>query len=370
MQDRSASSTSHGLYASASQSIAALQAFSLKAYIKKITPFSVILANLQEKGLFTSISSIDYTMEDYLKHYFKEQNAFLSIPPVYLIAQPLPLCEKEGQDAVLTEEWLPLSELITCYLSLLLDVLNNKLAQKPYEKVRDQENVTEQVHALQAAKIALLLGMNLSDVLALLFHDIARPSVDDPLHGHSNHCQEGSIILSPLGLDIDYSGYHAVAKFLLSQSCSRYEYLISDVSKYTLNIQKNSFVKEAQGLNHLSPQGLATYLFQIMFMRLIDDMSKVPELELRKILKDKETEYLSNETISAMLEKQMALHLQREMEKSKNKTEIIEEIKAKLEAAISLMLRAKSYTNNPSLYENYEEVFKSLEENQSRKFSK
>lgn len=367
MQGRSFYTTSHVKFKSFSPSIAALQKYSLKDYISEISPFKTILAGLHKRGLFTHISAIDYTMNDFLKSYFEVQDlnerSFFLSTPVDLIAQPLPLPQEEGQDTVYTKELSSLFELINCYLAMLLDVLNNQLAQKPYEKISDKEDVTEQEHALQAGKMALLLGMSLSDVLALLFHDIARPSVDDPLHGHSNHCQEGSTILSPLGLSVDYSGYHALAKYLLSEFCPNYEFLISDVSKYTLRIQKGGLNKEAQGLNQLDAESLASYLFQIMFMRLIDDMSKVPEL----VLKEK-AQYFNNETILLMLKEQMITHLKEEMKNSKDTSETIAGCKAKLEAAISLMSRAKSQTNDPDLYEGYKDILEQRIEQRLRQF--
>lgn len=353
MQGRQPSlySNSSVFFESEFDDIRALQTSTLESYCETVANFSDILSLLHEKELFTHISATPYEMGHFLQTYFPVANQNLTVTPVDLIATPLAIAvEEEGR--FLAKECDSLALLVDCYLGIIMDVLNNKLAQKPYEKRCDQENVTEREHALQAGKIAYLLGMRLTDILALLLHDIARPSIADPSYGHANHCKEGRAILSPLGLTVDYSGYHAFAKFLLSQFCPAYKNLISNVSKYTLNIQKSTLFDEAKGLSHLHSQQLAHTFFQIMFMRLIDDMSKVPE----KLLTKKGASYFDDALILSMLKKQIVAHMHTEMDNSKDKGATLAAMKEKLEGALSLLLRAKAHSHHPELYEKYKDI--------------
>jgi predicted HD phosphohydrolase len=359
-QSASLNTTSSSLFKPVSQNVLALRKSTLAKYCSAMCNFSVMLEALQEQGLCKDHQPISYSMDDFLNTYFIDSSPFLSMSPIHLLANELSETVSEADD--IPEMFSSLSNEIDCYLAMLIDVLNNQLAQKPYENVCDNENVTEQEHALQAGKIALITGMHACDVLALLFHDIARPSVNDPLHGHANHCKEGGIILSPLGLEVDYSSYHALAKYLLYTFCPPYKELISTVSEYSLGIQKKNLQEQFMELNQLSSQQLAPFLFQIIFMRLIDDMSKVPALELRKITGDKQVDYFNRQMIEVMLKKQMMAHFHLLAHQSKNKDDSINQMKEKFDAAILLMLRARKYSNHSSLYEKYHAIIDLLEE--------
>lgn len=350
-------STTYGnssvLFPAVSANILALQESYLDLYCSNIEDFADILPILHKKGLFKHIEPIPYSMCDFLKAYFSDASPYARLSPMHLLAKPLPhsdffqpLAETDTVPALFTS----LSKPIHSYMAVLGEILNNQLAQRPYENLRDQENVTEQEHALQAGKIALLLGMQSSDVLALLFHDVARiPTADNALHGHSNHCEEGSTILSPLGLTVDYSGQHAFAKYLLYAFCPEYKALISPVSTFSLSIQEKKLQQSCLALQNMDAKQLANFMFQIMFMRLIDDMSKVPELELRKLLGGEKTDYFTSDMIQTLVKNQLFSTLKNLAENSNNAEETVRDMEAKLEAALSLMLKA------PDLYDKYKD---------------
>lgn len=334
-----------------------LDAFSLDSLFITLPSFSEMLTQLKAKGYFLNKVPLERTPEDFLKSYLGTQRDYLVCSPVQLLAQPLdPIVTTEMN---YPKEFFELFDKLNAYIAIVNDVLCNRLALKPYEKISDQENVTEQMHALQAGKISYLIHMPFGDVLALLLHDIARPSVNDPEHGHSNHCHEGSTILLPLGLPIDYSGYHAVAKYLLMEFCTPYQDLISPTSKHTLDIQLKPLLGTLKRLEDLPEHELSTFMYQIMFMRLIDDMSKVPPSAVNELCSES-ADYFEKQTIENMLHQQLCVHLNQRLASTTNLSLELQTMKASLDAALSLLLRAKDYSNNPNLYQTYEPVIHDL----------
>lgn len=301
----------------------------LASYCEKISSFSDILFSFQQKGLFKNTSDCSYTMSDFLKEKFI--NKTLDTP----ISQFL---NKELTPS--TDSLAPnLSSKTTAYVELIIDVLNNKLAYKKYEQVSDRESVNERTHALQAAKISSQIYNDPAEVLMLLLHDIARVSIDDATHGHKNHCVEGSRILAPLQLPMDFVGLHAFAKQLLFLFCPAYKQLISPASQKSLNIQEGSFAAVIASLENLPAIELAKLFYGIMFSRLIDDESKVPTDMVQ-------AQYHSTNAIRQLLSQRM---------------QNLPEDTAKLDDAIRLLLRAKENSNNPQLYEDFKEVFAPFE---------
>ncbi len=318
----------------------------LSFYTSNMPSFAVMLNELNKESIFLGKECISYTMEDFLKAYFKDSRSPLEEAPITLLTKPLKLVDiaSELSPTLCPKPFLKLVPTINLYIEMICDVLNNELAQKPYEKLADREYVTEKVHALQAGKISHHLTMAEDDVLALLFHDIARPSINDPEHGHSKHAQEGSIILAPLGLNTDYAGHHTFAKFLLFSFCPDYKALISTTSKHTLKIQCKDLSSQLSELNSLTSPELAFELYKIMFMRLIDDMSKIP---FSSALSEKEApEYFNNEHIKSMLHQQIYLYLYTIVDDSAS----LFAFEKKLTSALSLLQRAEKYSLNPGLY--------------------
>lgn len=361
-----------------SQNLLVLEEVTLQSFIDATPGFDEMLTKLQEKGFFKGKELIKYTMFEFIAELFDSNLPTMDTAAAQFLIQKFadgktPLTcltkieesdEKEEHETAETELlppkqlglFAPLAKEMNCYINLLYDVLDNDLAQKPYEKMQDQENVTEKQHALQAAKISFMLQMSLADILALLFHDIARPSVNDADHGHENHCMEGSTILDPLGLDIDYSGYHAFAKYLLFSYCPPYLGLISQTSVHTLAFQEKDWSAQIAGLEELDSPDLAKALFKIMLMRLIDDMSKVPESQLKNPYDESPPEYFDELQIKKMLRKQILTHLNKLATQSNNSEATIQEIKEKLESAMLLLLRAKDFSLHPGLYEQYADI--------------
>ncbi len=363
-REQSVFTSTSSLFKPPSPSLLAFQKTTLESYLSELPSFKEILTILNEKAIFLGKEPVQYRMDDFLATCVHLSNTNLNCPPVQLLAEPLSFATTPmstlTESEHLPEPCLLLADEIACYIAIIGDVLNNQLAQKPYEKAVDLEYVTEQEHALQAGKISYRLNMPLEDILALLLHDIARPSIDDPEHGHSNHCKEGSTILSPLGLAIDYSGYHAFAKYLLYTFCPSYKDLISKTSRRTLEIQLQDLALQLGELTDFPPPQLAFAMYKIMLMRLIDDMSKVPPSELNKRLDGGEPEYFNHQDIQNMLSKQMNRHLNRMIAQSTDITKTLKETKDKLDAALLLLLRARGYSTHPALYEKYHEVIEPL----------
>ncbi len=184
--------------------------------------------------------------------------------------------------------------------------------------------------------------------MALLLHDIARSSINNPQNGHTNHCKEGSVILTPLGLPTSYSLWHAYAKQRLTQFCPSYSQLISNTSKNSLLLQIPDI--SANELLH-DGQAFPYFIYKIMLMRrLIDDMSKVP-LDSEKDL------YFNNDDILILLKTQMQNRL------NEHKVSI-EDLDLELNSAISLLVRAQEYSNEDtafhSAYEQYADILSEI----------
>ncbi|KTC70237.1 hypothetical protein Lbir_1820 [Legionella birminghamensis] len=327
----------------------------LAVYWEELPDFPAILQKLRAKGYFEGQEAVDYTAADFLKE-FSLNEQMLKATPVELLCSPLTSLEVLTAECSLPSEFTELSPNIECYIEIINDVLQNRLAQKPYDNPSDQENVTEQEHALQAGKLGLLLFGCLEDVLGLLLHDIARPSINDPVHGHSKHCQEGSKILAPLGLKIDYAGHHAFAKYLLNLCCPSYKKLISDTSIFTLNIQEKGLAEEIKDLSSLDSTALARVFYQLMLMRIIDDSSKVSNIDLKRRLRGNHPEFFDSACIHSMLRRQIGLYLREKLGGNQPLEVIKTEIKSQLNEALFLLLRAKEASNAPQLYEKYESL--------------
>lgn len=362
--------TSVTLFQPLPQSLEALEKTTIEKILNEIPDYSVILAKLQEQGLFLDKTSSDFTIKQFIKKYFAEVSSILQSSSFELLTQPLRnliqsmLAPSDAYPLELVE--YALFPRVDCYIDLLNDVLENTLAQKPYEQLSDRENVTEREHGLQAGKIAVLLGMPLDDTLALLFHDIARPSVDDPKHADQHHALEGGVILSPLGLSIDYSSSHAFAKYILHTFSSSYRELISSTSLRTLALQSKDLPSQLGDLGSLDGDELAVAIYKIVLMRVIDDNSKAPTSELTKRLDGKDPVYFNHQQIREMLHKQMAINLFRITQKDGNKDEIIQQFEEQLNASILLLLRAEKYSLHPDIYKMHPTVIEELLPNDAK----
>lgn len=344
MLQRGQSVSSPGLFApSVHHNMKIMKEASLALFCSDIPAFNVMLEQLQNQGLFAGVHTAAYTLDEFLQRQYPLAAECFSFSPVCLVAHALPDLSREKAEWSLPGVCQPLAEKMEYYIRLILDVLDNRLAQRNYEAgLPDQENVSERVHALQAGKISLLMGMPQHEVLALLLHDIARPTMEDQHHGHVYHCEEGSVILAPLGLDTDYSWFHAFAKFLLNEFCPAYRALISPVSQLSLALQKDRFQRQLERLAALDARQLADFIHRIMFMRLIDDISKVPEAAL-----ETPAAYYDDGVIRGMLASQLQSHVSRpEMQSAQSLTEYAD----RLDKAISLLSRAKTFSNHPQLY--------------------
>jgi predicted HD phosphohydrolase len=354
-------SSSPVLFQSLPQSLIALEQTSIKKILNEMPSYPIILAQLQEQGLFLDKQPTDYTIQQFLETHLKtnlDQSSF------QLLMKPLPEQQSDKTRLALAVEYpkeLPHAGLrpkIDCYIDVLCDVLSNQLAQKPYEQLSDRENVTEREHGLQAGKIAYLLGMDLDDVLALLFHDIARPSVNDPKYADVHHAREGGIILLPLGLSIDYSSSHAFAKYILHAFSPAYRELLSATSLRTLSLQAKDLSGQLGELNALNDSQLADAIYKIVLMRVIDDQSKAPTAELTQRLQGNKPDYFTDEGIKKMLHTQMAMHLARLTKSGIEKT--MSSLEAKLDASIALLLRVKEHSLHPDLYEKHHQIIDSF----------
>ncbi len=330
----------------------ALKETCMETYLKALPDFATILGGLQSRGFFVGQETTSVNIHDFLQYLSPIPVRAMSLPPTQLLATPFALAHREhAMDALIELEALPpvyqvLNEEITAYIALIIDVLNNDLAQKPYEQINDRENVTEKEHALQAGKLAYMFGLRLDDILAMLFHDIARPSIDDSSHGHINHANEGSSILAPLGLGLGFCASHGFAKYLLMQFCPPYKKLISKASKHSLGLQTKHLDEETTTLKEMDPLSLAHNCYKLVFFRILDDMSKASKSILEIYLAGAEIEYFSNDLIKKMLIKQFCTRLK----KLPNTPSAIQEIKNCLSTAISLLGRARQYSQHPEIY--------------------
>lgn len=195
------------------------------------------------------------------------------------------------------------------YLTNLISALYNDLSKRFYDPKSGGENITEGEHAKQAAKIAIQLGLPLDDVLAMLFHDISRCTVDSVAHSNQYHSLESHIVITPLGLRLPFAKFHTFAKFLLQSSQKYSNDLLSPFSQQSMGIQKSYLAQHLRELQQ--QQHLHEFLYTIMLMRLIDDQSKLPMSHLN--LPDDE-ELLPRWLIEGMCVQQMQHHTTRLVE--------------------------------------------------------
>ena len=332
----------------------------LSQYCSQLPDFPSLLTKLKSKGQFLNTLPVSYNMSQFLEAKISNRH-FLDYVPRQLMSQPLPEVKlsatslyEEGKLKDSLKQKLPmafkgLANELAFYLLLIVDVFNNQLAQRNYEAgVPDQENVSERLHGLQAAKLAALFGLPQDVILAMLLHDLARPTHENATHGHSNHHLEGDLILAPLGLSLSYTRYHAYAKFLLSELCPPYQALLSPVSATSLSLQNKSMQDQLKKLEQLDSLSLANCLYQLMLLRLFDDLSKVPTMAL-----DKTVQYLNDSTISRMLVQQISQYLKAKVEDGKNVQAAVAVLEQQLELATELLLRPQAYSNNKNLYQEF-----------------
>jgi predicted HD phosphohydrolase len=333
-------------FATVPHNLTALSNSSLQMYLDRIPPIAQILERLIPGYLCENEFIKDYTIYDFLRERQYLANPFLMATPASMMQTDLPLTDDTRPTLLdCPDNMLPLRDKIQSYIHMIIDVLNNELADRMYEAgLPEQENVSERQHALQAGKIAILLRMLDGEVLEMILHDIARSTVDDAGHGHQHHCKEGDDIVAPLGLPTDYAWHHALAKHLLFEFCEPYQQLISQVSVLSLQVQKNKFAEQAKRLNMLSDEELGMKIYQLMLMRLIDDVSKVPDLLLTE-----KPNYLDDERLQNRLTKQMNLQLR--LLNARDDFEVaIGVFEKKLNLAIEHMQRAKGYSRHPEIY--------------------
>ncbi len=335
-----------------------LTADTLNSFTSQVAPFPNILKKLQEMTYFQDKTPVDYNFSNFLGSKIYESH-YLGCSATQLLGKSLPhsdiaIPDEAVVNRVLTQvppSFQPLVPKMEFYIHALCDVYQNELAKRNYEAgVPDQENVSEREHALQAGKISCVLGLSEDVMLALHFHDVARPTQADSEYGHVNHHDEGNRILSPLKLTVDYAWYHAFAKFLLKEFCPPYQRLMSPVSQYSLTKQAASFQAQVDKLSTLkSSNQLASTLYKIMLMRLIDDMSKVPRAELEK--DGKKIEYVEDHVIKQILARRVLQYCSVQMRQNSDEVASFER---KIDDALQLMLRAREYTTNPGLYEKFD----------------
>ena len=172
--------------------------------------------------------------------------------------------------------------LACAYVKSLMTVMTNELAGRAYEAgLPEAENVTEQMHGLQSASLALHYGLPLDYVVAAGLHDVARVTHPSDVYGHKHHAKEGHVLLLPLRLP-SYCKDHAFAKWLLNIASPLYrDRLISPVSKTSLKMQADDpnlkFADPLKRLAALSSEDQAFMCHSLMLMRLLlDDFAKVP----------------------------------------------------------------------------------------------
>jgi predicted HD phosphohydrolase len=316
-----------------------LKTKSIHSYVRDFSLYYKILQTLRWKGMFLN-HSVPETGLPPLKLNHQE------LTPLALLALPLDTSKIDAPHAYSNPAIYSDLELKRgLYMDMICDVLDNELAKRNYEAgVPDQENVSERMHGLQSAKIAALLGFSEEDMLALLLHDIARSTVNSDLHGHKVHHLEGSAILAPLGLPLDYVRYHGFAKYLLNEFCPAYQDLLSPLSRESLKLQQQAFEPQIKELQKLDNKQLAEFLQKIMYMRLIDDVSKVPELALAKVMQPHcKPQYLTDAQIRRMLSVQFDKYIAQKKISPK-------ELETQLDAAIKLMSRAKEFSHHQEFY--------------------
>lgn len=185
--------------------------------------------------------------------------------------------------------------------------------------------------------MAYFLGMTLEKIIAAQLHDIGRVTHEDPEYCHMHHCKDAETILRPFG-EFLYPPLHGFAKLPLT-FCPAYNDLISETSRRTLGIQGQNWSAELKILNRFEGQEFAANLYEIMDMRLIDDTSKVPTVELRKKLGGKDPEYFDQRTFKMMLKKQITRNINFLAQQGLSETELLNYMKESLDASLALLTR-------------------------------
>lgn len=323
---------------------------SLTYYLNQIPTFPELLKKFQAQGLFLDIEPVDYCMDDFLIAYFGTIPEALKLLPSELLIKPLkegPVSLKSLTDPKVCNLDLPkeIWDKIDAYIDKDCEALDSHLGQRIYEKKSDQEKVTEREHASEAGKLAYQLGMKLGDIIALEAHDIARVTEPDPSYCHVHHAKEGGIILEPLYLSPPplkfepiYSTLHTLAKLGLT-FCPAYLNLISEASINSLALQSQDWSTEIEILKPYKGKEFATILYKNIFMRLIDDLSKVPTAELQKKLGGQDPEYFDQPTFKEMMKQQMITNLNYVAEQGISLTKIVDYLKASFDKAFHLLNR-------------------------------
>lgn len=308
-----------------------------------VPDFDVILQGLKNRGFFRDVEPVALSLSDVLQGWIKNHERLLATPHALVHESVVYPSVVSALD--LPNEFSVFQDQIQLYIQLICDVLSNTLADKNYEPgLPNTENVSEREHALQAGKIAYLFGLDSSDVLAMLLHDISRPTHEDQVYGNKNHCDEGSAILAPLGFSIDYCRYHAFAKYLLNEFNPTYKNkLLSPVSQVSLEEQKAKMHDQLQDLSSLATIELAALLYKIIYMRLVDDFSKVPTCGMV-------IDYFSDEYLKMLLSRQFSLHLTKLSSTREELSSMLDDFSKKLESALVLLQRPKEFSKHLELY--------------------
>src|SRR3990167_2871645 len=346
----------HCFFSRASHNLTQLKTAKLGVYFRAIPNCTTLLKALNSKGQFLGKEPLTYDANQFLQEEIP-QHSFLEKTPIELMNHSLRgtsfHSDSSQLERILTQslpkEFKSLNRKITFYILLIEDVFTNKLAQRNYESgLPEYENVSEQLHGLQAGKLATLLGFSRNEVLAMLFHDLARPTHEQDDRGHASHHSEGHHILMPLGLSTSFAWYHAYAKFLLKELCEPYPTLLSPVSHRSLTLQKQNMLEQIANLHQHNSQALAKTLYKLMFLRLIDDFSKIPQMALNK-----NVEYLTQDKIRHLLLVQIIEHCEKMAKSVKNKKQTAGVFNNQLEIAMAHLLRPQAFSNNPALYREF-----------------
>ncbi|MDF1759677.1 MAG: hypothetical protein P1U40_03980 [Coxiellaceae bacterium] len=268
----------------ASHNLSALEQTDLSAYT--IPCFHAVVEYMLSHGVVLPLDGQqNFTFEQTLDRLHINVQLRM-VNPIAILRQPLP----KLADKVLNLQSSLMDychdeavvDLACDYVKNIMSVMTNGLARRVYEPgLPAAENVTEQMHGLQSASLALHYGMSLDYVVASGLHDIARVTHPDDIYGHKHHAQEGHVILLPLQLP-SYCKDHAFAKWLLNIACPLYrEGLLSPVSATSLKMQADDpsvkFADQLARLNVMSANDQAFMLHSLMLMRLVlDDFAKVP----------------------------------------------------------------------------------------------
>ncbi|MDF1655725.1 MAG: hypothetical protein P1U34_11495 [Coxiellaceae bacterium] len=268
----------------ASHNLLALEQTDLSAYV--IPCFHAVVEYMLSHGVVLPLAGQkNFTFEQTLERLHINTD-IRTMSPIAILQQPLPKTDGKILDlhAALMQYCNDenTADLACDYVKNIMAVMTNELAGRVYEPgVPVAENVTEQMHGLQSASLALHYGMPLDYVVAAGLHDIARVTHPSDVYGHKHHAQEGHLLLLPLQLP-SYCKDHAFAKWLLNIACPLYrERLISPVSAASLKMQADDpnvkFADALQRLNNMTPADQAFMIHSLMLMRLLlDDFAKVP----------------------------------------------------------------------------------------------